>query len=191
VSPASSPRARVIGGVALVAVAAALVIGLVLTKRPNYPGAAAGPHPGAEPDVITPTRFSSDQPPALSLEAPPGWQLTYDQNTGKLEAIGKGALQIKTAILPGSVDPAAIVKEAVDLWVSSGGTVEGTFNGSIDGLNALATSVRFAAHSAVVWVVKRGDRLVTTMVCKAEGLEAREACRAVIATLRWRAPATP
>jgi hypothetical protein len=177
-------------GVAMLAVAAALVIGLVVRPR-SRPGAQTEPHPGAESEVKTPIRFSSSRLPALSIDAPAGWHLTFDRNTGKLEATGKAALVIKTALLTEAVDPAAIVKQAVDLWVSSGASIEGSFNGSFDGLNAVGTSVRFAAHSATVWVVKRGDRLVTTMVCKAEGLGAREDCRSVIATLRWRAPGPP
>lgn len=141
-----------------------------------------------EPDVISPTRFSSDVAPSLSLLAMPGWRFTHDRDAGKLAATdGKSNLMIETSRLTDKVDPHGFLKMMADRAVAAGGTVEGPFTDTFDGLAAPGIVMRGAPESSVIWYVARGGPLITVVVCNvATAPSARSTCRDLLASLHWR-----
>jgi hypothetical protein len=146
--------------------------------------------PAPEPEVISPTRFSSDTAPTLSLDAPAGWRFTHHREAGKVVATdGASEVVIETARLTDQVDPAGFVKLMADRAFAAGGTVEGPFTDTFDGLTALGIVTRFATQSSALWYVARGGPVITVMVCRvADVANARSTCRNVLATLHWRSP---
>jgi hypothetical protein len=143
-----------------------------------------------EPDVISPTRFSSDVAPSLSLFAMPGWRFTHDRDAGRLAATdGKSKLMIETSRLTDKVDPTGFLKMMADRAVAAGGAVEEPFTDTFDGLAAPGIVIGSAPQSSVIWYVARGGPIVTVVVCNvATAPGARSMCRDVLATLHWRSP---
>jgi hypothetical protein len=141
-----------------------------------------------EPDVISPTRFSSDVAPSLSLFAMPGWRFTHDREAGKLAATdGKSSVMIETSRLTEKVDPPGFLKIMADRAVAAGGTAEGPFTDTFDGMAAPGIVIRGAPQSSVIWYVARGGPVITIVVCNvATATSARSACRDILATLHWR-----
>jgi hypothetical protein len=141
-----------------------------------------------EPDVISATRFSSGVAPSLSLFAVPGWRFAHDREAGRLAATdGKSHLMIETSRLSDKVDPPGFLRMMSDRAMAAGGTVEGPFTDTFDGLAATGIVIKGAPQSSVIWYVARGGPLITVVVCNvATAASARSMCRDVLATLRWR-----
>jgi hypothetical protein len=154
---------------------------------------AEAPLPGgpSEPDVVSADRFSSGKLPALSLSAPDGWRLELDNAGHKLVARGNGArLQISTAVLTEAVDVEALLRQLADGQRALGYDVGETFTDRLGDLPATGFLATAASRSVCAWLVKRDTHLASSVICSSDGKPpAREACRAPLATLRWRPPA--
>jgi hypothetical protein len=197
-----SAQARVfrkrVGAVGLFVVLAAAAAFAVL-RTPVEPGIGAGAPAltasGGDRDdeVATAGRFSSAKLPALSLEAPEGWQLELDRTGRKLTAAREGArLLVSTAILTEAVDVQVLLAKLAETQQALGFDVGDSFSDRIGDLTAVGFLAKSRARSVCVWMVKRDTRLASSLICTAEGkgkVTAREACRAPLATLRWRPPA--
>ena len=183
-----------VGAIGLfVAVAAGAAYGVLST--PVDTGAGA-PAPGAAPpetpgeEVATPQRFSSARLPALSLDAPAGWTLLLDEKGRKLTAAGDRArLLVSSAVLSDVVDVESLLRQMADTQRTLGFDVGPLFTDRIGDLPAPGFLATGTGRSVSTWMVKRGTHLATSAICTADGkISAREACRAVIASIRWRAP---
>lgn len=189
---------RRVGAVALFVVAAAGAAFLVL-RTPVESGTSA--IPGAAPsgsrsddtgegEVASATRFSSAGLPALSLDAPDGWKLEWNKASRKLTATGDGArLLVSTAILTEAVDPERLLGKLAETQRALGFEVGDTFRDRLGDLPAAGFLATSPARSVCTWMVKRDTHLASSVICTAEGKQtAREACRALLARLRWRTP---
>jgi hypothetical protein len=192
----SRVRRRQVGAVGLfVTVAAALayvVLGTPVEPDPATP-TVAGPPSAAEEDVVAESRFSSGRLPALSMDAPAGWTLAFDEKSHKLTASGKTArLLINTAILSEAVDVQSLLTRMADTQRTLGFDVGATFTDRIGDLPAGAFLSTGPARSVCTWMVKRDTHLATSVICTADGkATARDACRGVVANIHWRTPARP
>jgi hypothetical protein len=179
---------------AFVAAAAGAAFALLSTPvetgtRPPPADAPAG-DPAAAADVISPARFSSAKLPALSLDAPEGWRLELDPAAHKLTATSSGArLLISTAILTEAVDAAALLEQLAERQRALGFDVGAAFPDRLGDLPATGFLATAGPRSVSVWMIKRDVHLASSVICASDGKPpAREACRAPLATLRWRAP---
>jgi len=180
---------------AFIAVAAGAAFALltipVETGTPLPPaGAPAGDSP-ASADVISPARVSSAKLPALSLDAPEGWRLELDPAARKLTATsGDARLLISTAILTETVDAGALLGQLADRQRALGFEVGDPFPDRLGDLPATGFLATAGSRSVCVWMVKRDVHLASSVICAADAKPpARDACRAPLATLRWRSPA--
>ena len=144
----------------------------------------------APADVISSTRFSSSVAPTLSLEAPANWLLSHDPANGRLVATGpQASLMIETSAMSEGVDPARFLGNLSKIVTSGGGTDEGAFEETLDGLTASGRSFKYETTSQAAWYVPRGGPLVTTISCRSDGqASGRDACRPVLSALKWRPP---
>jgi len=142
-------------------------------------------------DVVSSRRFSSPRLPALTLDAPDGWTLALDEKTRRLNADGAGAhLAVSTAILREAVDATPMLRQLGETQRALGFDVGDTFADRIGDLPAPGFLATGPARSVSTWMVKRDVHLATSVICTADGkATAREACRAVLARIRWRTPA--
>jgi len=149
-----------------------------------------GGQDGNEAEVVSARRFSSGKLPALSLDAPDGWTLEAEKAGHKLAAAGdKARLVISTAILTEAVDVEALLRQLAGTQRALGFEVGATFTDRIGDLPAVGFLATGPTRSVCTWMVKRDAHLVSSAICTADGkLTAREACRAPLAKLRWRAP---
>jgi hypothetical protein len=190
-------RVGAIGLFVLVAAAAALAVLAVPVEPAPGGGSIARESPPQAPstsgdDVATGRRFSSARPPALSLDAPDGWTLALDAKARKLAASSDGArLTISTAVLSDAVDVEALLAQLASTQRTLGFDVGATFTERIDGLTAAGFVATGPARSVCTWMIKRDTHLATSVICTAEGkTTAHDACRAVLAEVRWRTPAS-
>jgi hypothetical protein len=142
----------------------------------------------SEPDVVSAERFSSGKLPALSLTAPDGWRLELDGRAHKLIARGNGArLQISTAILTETVDVESLLRQLADGQRALGFDVGETFTDRLGDLPATGFLATAPSRSVCAWLIRRDAHLASSVICSSEGkASAREACRAPLASLRWR-----
>jgi hypothetical protein len=171
--------------------------GFALLASPVEPepgaGSAATPLAADTGDeVASARRFSSDRLPALSLDAPPGWTLELDPKKRKLTAVGAGArLLISTARLKDAADVDSMLREMAESQRTLGFEVGPTFTDRIGNLPAGGFVATGPTRSVCTWMVRRDTHLASSLICTTDGkASAREACRAVLANLRWRAPAS-
>jgi len=186
-------RRRRLGVAGLFAtIAAGAAFAVLSTPVDPDPGASIGaPAPAApEDEAMSPRRFSSARLPALSVDAPDGWTLALDEKGRKLTANGeKARLLISTAVLSEAVDVQSLLARMADTQRTLGFEVGPTFTDRIGDLSAGAFLSTGPARSACTWMVKRDTHLATSVICTADGkATARDACRAVVASIRWRAP---
>jgi hypothetical protein len=196
-----SAQARVlrkrVGAVGLfVAFAAGAAFALLAVPVEPAPGArpvpaTPGSHADGEDDVDSWRRFSSAKLPALSLDAPDGWKLAFDKAARRLSASSDSArLSVSTAVLTEAVDVEAMLRQLADTQRTLGFEVGDTFTDHIGALSATGFLATDPMRSICTWMIKRDTHLASSVICTAEGqVSAREACRAPLATLRWRAPA--
>jgi hypothetical protein len=195
-------RRRRIGAVGLfVTVAAGVAFVVLATPVEPDPGApsgagapsVAGPPAAPEEDAVSPRRFSSARLPALSLDAPDGWTLAFDEKGHKLTASSATArLLISTAFLSEAVDVPSLLARMADTQRTLGFDVGAILTDRIGDLPAGAFLSTGPARSVCTWMVKRDTRLATSVICTADGkATARDACRPVVAKIRWRTPARP
>jgi hypothetical protein len=197
-APARVFRRRA-GAVGLfVAVAAGAGYAVLSTPVDNgttaRPPVAAGAGPGGEGEggveVATERQFSSRKLPALSVDAPDGWKLEVDQTGRKLTAAGGTArLLVSSAILTEAVEVEAMLRQLAETQRSLGFEVSATFTDRIGDLPAAGFVAAGPTRSICTFMVKRDLRLATSLICTSEGkVSARDACRPVLAKIRWRAP---
>jgi len=189
---------RRVGAVALFVVVAAgaafIVLRTPVESGPSaLPGAApsgSGPDDAGEGEVVSASRFSSARLPALSLEAPDGWKLEFEKASRKLTATGEGArLLVSSAILTEPVDAEALLAKLAETQRALGFEVGDTFRDRLGDLPAAGFLATSPARSVCTWMVKRDTHLASSVICTAEGKQtAREACRVLLAKLRWRTP---
>ena len=189
---------RRVGAVALFVVVAASAAFLVLrtpieSGTGALPGAApsgSGSDDAGEGEVVSATRFSSAGLPALSLDAPDGWKLEWNKVGRKLTATGDGArLLVSSAILTEAVDVDALLAKLAETQRALGFEVGDTFRDRLGDLPAAGFLATGPVRSVCTWMVKRDTHLASSVICTAEGKQtAREACRALLAKLRWRTP---
>lgn len=189
-------RRRRIGAVGLfVTVAAGAAFVVLATPVEPAPGArtVVGAPTAPEEDTVSARRFSSVRLPALSLDAPDGWTLAFDEKGHKLTASSKAArLSISTAVLSEAVDVQSLLTRMADTQRTLGFDVGATFTDRIGDLPAGAFLSTGPTRSVCTWMVKRDTHLATSVICTADGkATARDACRPVVATIRWRTPARP
>jgi hypothetical protein len=141
-------------------------------------------------EVVSALRFSSAKPPALSLDAPDGWSLELDQATRKLTASSATArLLISTAVLKETVDAESLLGQLAERQRALGFDIGERFPDRLGDLPAAGFVATARTRSVCAWIVKRGEHLASSVICSAEGKpSARDACRAPLASLRWRAP---
>jgi hypothetical protein len=177
--------------VALAAGAAIAVLSLPVETTPGAGSPAEVPEAAAGGEVASASRFSSARLPALSLDAPAGWTLQLDPKKRKLTAEGGSArLLISTALLKEAADVDSMLREMAESQRALGFEVSATFTDRIGDLPAGGFVATGPARSVCTWMVRRDTHLASSLLCTAEGkLSARDACRAVLANLRWRAPA--
>ena len=191
-------RVAVVGlFIAVAAVAAFALLAMPLESetgtRPAHVAAGAespdGPD-GDDGEVVSARRFSSARLPALSLDAPAGWTLEAEKAGHKVAAASdKARLVVSTAILTEAVDVEALLRQLADTQRALGFEVGATFTDRIGDLPAAGFLATGPTRSVCTWMVKRDAHLVSSAICTADGkLAARDACRAPLAKLRWRAP---
>lgn len=189
-------RRRRVGVVALfVAVAAGAALAALsapVEQAARAPlEAAARPGPASEPEVVSARRFSSAKMPALSLDAPDGWQLQLDEAARKLTASSTGGarLLITTAALTEAIDVDLLLGQLADRQRALGFEVGEPFKDRLGDLPAAGFVATAGTRSVRFWMVRRDTHLVSSVICSTDGKQpARDACRAPLATLRWRAP---
>jgi len=180
---------------AFVAVAAGAAFALLSTPvETDRPLPAAGASPGdagSDADVISPARVSSAKLPALSLDAPAGWRLDLDPVAHKLTATSGGTrLLISTAILTEVVDAGALLGQLAERQRALGFDVGDSFPDRLGDLPATGFLAKAGTRSVCAWMIKRDVHLASSVICASDGKPpAREACRAPLSALRWRAPA--
>ena len=108
----------------------------------------------------------------------------------KLTATGDGArLLVSTAILTEAVDAEALLAKLAETQRALGFEVGDTFRDRLGDLPAAGFLATGPVRSVCTWMVKRDTHLASSVICTAEGKQtAREACRALLAKLRWRTP---
>ena len=186
------------GGLFVAVAAGALYVVFAAPLEPEM-GAPAGPaDPGSgrsdaasEDEVDSARRLSSAKLPALSLDAPEGWTLAPDKAGRKLTAAGDSArLLVSTAILTEVVDVEALLAKLAETQRTLGFEVGDVFSDKIGDRPAAGFLATGPARSVCIWIVKRDTHLASSLICTTEGKQsARDACRAPLATLRWRTPA--
>lgn len=176
--------------IAVSAGAAGAVLSLPVDTELRAPAAASGPAP-ADDEVISARRFSSAKLPALSLDAPDGWHLELDQAGHKLSAKSDGArLLISTVVLKEVVDVDFLLGQLAERQRGLGYDVSQTTPDRLGDLSAVGFLATVAGRSVSAWMVKRDAHLASSLMCFSDGkVSARDACRAPLASLRWRAPA--
>ena len=187
-------RRRRLGAVGLFAtVAAGAAFAVLATPVDPDPGASIGAAAPAAPDEeeVSAHRISSARLPALSVDAPTGWTLALDKKGHKLTATGAGAhLLISTAVLSEAVDVQSLLARMADTQRTLGFEVGPTFTDRIGDLPAGAFFSKGPARSVCTWMVKRDTHLATSVICTSDGkTNARDACRSVLTSIRWRPPA--
>jgi hypothetical protein len=143
-----------------------------------------------EGEVVSERRFSSARLPALSLDAPDGWRLEADKARHKVTVSSdKARLLVSTAILTEAVDVQALLGRLAETQRELGFEIGATFSDRIGDLPAAGFLATGPTRSICTWMVKRDAHLVSSAICTADGkVTARDACRAPLARLRWRAP---
>jgi len=159
---------------------------------PIAPPAAAAADAGASDDgveVISDRRFSSAKLPAISLEVPEGWRLALDKKGRKLSASSESArLLVSTAVLKEAVDVESLLRQMSESQRALGFDVGATFTERVGDLPAAGFLATGPTRSVCTWMVKRDAHLATSLICSADGKPtAREACRAPLAAIHWRA----
>lgn len=189
---------RRVGVVALFVAVAAGAAGAVLSRPVDsqFGALAAPPPPGAvavaDDEVVSARRFSSAKLPALSVDAPDGWHLELDKAGRKLKAISSGGahLLISTAVLKEVVDVDFFLGQLAERQRGLGYDVGDTISDRLGDLPAVGFVAKSAAQSVCAWMVKRDAHLASSVICTSDDkVPARDACRAVLASLRWRPPA--
>jgi len=177
--------------IAVAAAAAGVVLSLPVDAGPVARPAAPGPAAVESEEVVSARRFSSARLPALSLDAPDGWRLELDKASHKLTVSGAGArLLISTAILNEVVDADLLLGRLADGQRALGNDVGDTFTDRVGDLPAVGFLAKNAAGSVCARMVKRDTHLASSVICTSDGkTSARDACRAPLASLRWREPA--
>jgi hypothetical protein len=189
---------RRVGAVALFVVVAAGAAFLVLRTPiesdiralPVAAPSPSGSGDAGEGEVVSETRFSSAGLPALSLDAPDGWKLEWNKASRKLSAASDGArLLVSSAILTEAVDVEVLLAKLAETQRALGFEVGDTFTDRLGDLPAAGFLATGPVRSVCTWIVKRDTHLASSVICTAEGKQtAREACRALLARLRWRTP---
>lgn len=189
---------RRVGAVAAFVVVAAGAAFVVLrtpvesgtSALPGLAPAVSGPGDAGEGEVTSASRFSSAGLPALSLDAPDGWTLQWNKGSRKLTATSDGArLLVSTAILTEAVDAERLLAKLAETQRALGFEVGDTFRERLGDLPAVGFLATGPVRSVCTWMVKRDTHLASSIICTAEGKRtAREACRPLLAKLRWRAP---
>ena len=188
---------RRVGAIGLFVVVAAGAALAVLSQPVDDGNSASRVNAGAEGErgdvveVATDRQFSSAKLPALSVDAPQGWTLALDDKGRKLTAAaGTARLLVSSAILTDAVDVEAMLRKLAETQGALGFEVGAVFTDRIGDLPAAGFLATGPARSICTFMVKRDARLATSLICTSEGkTSAREACRAVIANIHWRAPA--
>jgi hypothetical protein len=188
-------RRRVAAVVLFAAVAGAAAYAVLSTPVDNgntAPSASAGAdgEGGGVVDVATERQFSSGKLPALSVDAPDGWKLELDPAGRKLTAAGAAArLIVSSAVLTDAVDVQALLRQLAETQRGLGFEVGDFFSDRIGDLPAAGFLATGPTRSICTFMVRRDVRLATSLICTSEGKgSAREACRPVLAKVRWRAP---
>ncbi len=155
------------------------------------PIARPPPPPSAPTEEITETHFVSAAPPAVAIDAPSPWRISFDSGTRRLTlADGLGDV---LAIFSRQLDDngsASGVRSAVRADLESRGQKTVEFEDSIDGKPALGLIAVEGESAIASFVVDRGGRLVTVLQCRApRDRDARAACRPALAQLHWVTPA--
>jgi hypothetical protein len=187
---------RRVGAIGLFVVVAAGAALAVLSQPVDDGSSAAvgGRAEGERGDVVevaSDRQFSSAKLPALSVDAPPGWTLALDEKGRKLTAAaGTARLLVSSAILTDAVDVEAMLRKLAETQGTLGFEAGAVFTDRIGDLPAAGFLATGPSRSICTFMVKRDARLATSLICTSDGkTSAREACRAVIANIHWRAPA--
>jgi len=190
--PARVFRRRLAAVSLFVVVAAAAAFAVLVTPVDDATHARPPRVAGARTDEgeVVPAG-SSARIPGLTLDAPEGWKLEADGGGQKVTATSdKARLLVSTAILKEAVDVEALLRHLADTQRELGFEAGAIFSDRIGDLPAAGFLATGPARSVCTWMVRRDVHLVSSAICTAEGgtVTAREACRAPLARLRWRAP---
>lgn len=149
------------------------------------------PPPSAPVEVITETRFSSAAPPAISIDAPSGWRVSFESDARRVTlADGQGNVLVIFSRQLDENGSASGVRSAVRADLEKRGLTTVEFEDSIDGKPALGLIAEESASAIASFVVDRGGRYVSVVQCRApRDRDARAACRPALTQLHWVTPA--
>lgn len=172
------------GGVFALGLASRLLAGDMLKPIARPPPATAAPE-----EKITDRSFSSTAPPALSIDAPDGYALSFAPDSRRLTL---GTQNGSTLVIFSRQLDAAGTGQSVLATLRNELTARGIatseFTDSIDGKPALGLLASDGASGVASFVVDRGANYVSVLQCRAIG-DARTACRPALAQLKWLTPA--
>ncbi len=151
----------------------------------------ARPPPPAPPpaDTITDRSFSSPAPPAVSIDAPDGYALSFAPDSRRL-TLGDNA-GTTLVIFSRQLDAggtAASVLATLRAELQKAGIATTEFADSVDGRPALGLVASDGASGVASFVIDRGANYVSVLQCRAKG-DARTACRPALLKLKWLTPA--
>jgi hypothetical protein len=174
------------GGVFALGLAARLLAGEMLKPiaRPPPPVALR-----AGEEKVTDRTFSSTAPPAVSIEAPDGYALSFAPDSRRLTlGTQNGTTLVIFSRQLDSSGTAQSVLATLRNELTARGIATTDFTDSIDGKPALGLLATDGASGVASFVVDRGANYVSVLQCRAPG-DARTACRPALAQLKWLTPA--
>jgi len=172
------------------AVAFALsIVGWLETEKVRAPIARPSPAASAS-EVVTETSFESTDLPAVKLDAPDGWRVSFDHQTRRLSLTNaEGTMLVVFARYLEAGGSAAGVRNEVKTQLESSGQKPVEFEESVDGRNALGLVSVDGGSALASWSIDRGGSLVSVLQCRtASNREARTACRPALDRLHWLVP---
>ncbi len=180
-------RMRLAGGVATLVGAAAWF----LTSELRAPIRRPGPPPSVPPaDSVTEGSFASAALPAVKLVAPPGWRVSFDAGTRKLEVLEDAGAVV--AIFTRRLEPGSSpsgVRAELKKQLGASGVVPVEVDDTIAGRAAMGIVALSADGAIASWAIDRGGSLVTVVQCKTgKDRDARTGCKAVLDRLEWVTP---
>jgi hypothetical protein len=149
-------------------------------------------------DTITDQVFSSARMPAIDLQLPAGWRLTYGEAEGFADVVTatsaadagpRHTLVVQSSLLEEPVDRARLASDWSAGMAKSAATLTPRSETEVDGRKAtVLAATRPDGTRVTVWIVQRATHLVSYLYCFAPA-PSEAPCAPAIAQLRWHAVA--
>lgn len=190
-------RLGVLGAVVFLVFTAARLL-LSDTLAPIARPGAAPTSSGAAPtpsEIVTDRTFESAALPAMRIDAPDGFRVSFDGATRRVsvtDAGGQTLVLVFTRVLDDG-GSAAGVRAELRRQLEASGVAAVDFDDTIAGASAVGIAAKVEGASNASWCVDRpgpaGKPMVTVVQCRAPAdREARAACAPVLERLRWVVP---